>query len=282
MKAKSDTKFFPRHFYLILNIIVFSGFTVLQFFFFTGIARAESFVTFQVGGTIGTTLLEMTGVKNINFPNPPGPGQVREIEVKGVELNESLVVRFKVGHFFQNHHRNNFGIELDTVYFRPDSDGQNVTQIINSVPNTGFQLPLDMHVIVVGFNGLYRFNHFDYAMPYIGIGPTLNVTHVTGSGITGLGPGGTGQGVATPEVNSTEVGYGATAKAGIYIPIVDEFGVDLEYKFVYQRLNVDRIRSLQSNVEIDGISHFITLGFSFRFEVFQQTLEPAHAGIQKY
>ena len=224
-------------------------------------------MSIQIGGVVGINVSEFTGDENINYPNPPGSGQFfPNADVSGVELSDSPLIGFRAGHFFYPEKEKSIGVEIDVFYLRPDFDQQTINIKAPGLNIFTNQLELDFHLLVAGLNGLYRFDKIGSVRPYVGLGPSLNLLHVYGSGNSGrtVVGGVIGPEVNGPQVRTTSVGYGAGAKAGISIPLKDNIQIDLEYKFGYNKMFINKLRS-QSDIEIDSTAHVFALSLSYKF-----------------
>lgn len=259
------------------------------------LVKAESFVGGSLGYSFSSELSSITGNENTNYPSAPTnvypaldpygwstlyPGA----KYTNIKLKDTLSGGLKAGHYFDSYP--SLGLELEGFYSKPNIKAQPVTithpgfnNLVTAIdPNLEFlgqnnfsenQLGAKVQLFQFNLNGLYRYQGFKGFTPYVGLGPSLNIFKIKGSGISGnfsapstiVGPGTLigGSGLAYgPEVHQTAVNVGVNFKAGLEYALDQDWGLGMEYHYSWSPVDVDAFRSAQ-NLKADYESHNLSV-----------------------
>ena len=232
-------------------------------------AKAEDYIGIYGGFQFGVKGTDMTAQEDLNYT-----GAVPDRHAatgSDIDLKNSGTLGLRGGHFFDA--MPNVGIEFDLQYSRPDFKRQDVTVTLRDHTVGGHnaftedQLPADFHMLMGGINLIYRFNQFEHVKPYIGGGPALFGLFIRGSGDSCriIAPAALTQGFCEGgDMASKGVGFGFNAKAGVEIPLNDNWSLDAEYKYTFAKFDVDWFRSF-SDIEVDYEAHNLTAGLRWTF-----------------
>lgn len=241
---------------------------LISFFCISLQTKAESYVGIQAGASFGNKFVNLKGNENVNYPNPPGAGELfKNTKVDDVNLSESALIGVKAGHYFDAIPF--LGVEGEVNYSKPDFEQQVLTL---KHPDFGsfqeLQLKADVHNISGAVSIMARYPKFKRVMPYIGVGPTINYLKIKGTGRSGIAPGedlnDPNVGVIGPRINEDSVRIGVQAKTGVRFALAKHLALDLEYRFNYTPIKVGDFRSLQ-DPKADYISHQVVGALVYRF-----------------
>lgn len=212
----------------------------------------------------------MTAMEDLNYT--ASPANKHPATGSDIELDPSFTFGIRAGRYLDS--LPGWGFEFEGQYSRPDFKRQDVTITLTDGTSVGGhsaftedQLPADFHMLMGGFNLLYRHDGFEYFKPYVGGGHAVAALFIHGSGDSCkiITPASLTRGFCKGgEMNSTGVGFGFNTKAGVEVPINDNLSFDAEYKFSYGKMDVDWFRSF-SDIEVDMQAHNVTAGLRFKF-----------------
>ncbi len=221
-------------------------------------AHADTYVAGMLGVAIplpGT----VTGDENINYPNPPGPGQLFRGASTQIGMKESLAYGVRVGHYFDRWAW--LGIEAELLTATPhvmagtiaiDTKSQTVGTFREAQSGVHLRMTTGAVSVLARYPGLRW-------QPYIGFGPAVFWGRARG---TGLSCDHRCQG---PEVATTSVTPGWTAQAGLRYLVTPHLGLFGEWKYQQTTAHFDQVRSL-SNLDVSYEAHLLVAGISYHFQ----------------
>lgn len=232
-------------------------------------SHAEPYIGFYGGGSFNNKLAKLKGDENVNYPNPPGPGDLfKGTTVDDAKLYNSFLFGAKAGRYLKS--RPFLGFEVEFDYSKP-----NFKEQVLALRHSDFgefkelQLKADIQKFTTAFNVLLRYDGFDSFKPYVGIGPSLNYIKIKGTGRSGIlegeNPSDPSVGVNGPDINEKTWALGGQVKIGAQFPVTNNFAIDFEYKYVYVPIEVNNFRSLK-NPEANIISNQAVLALVYRFK----------------
>ncbi|HVG01530.1 MAG TPA: hypothetical protein VM842_01515 [Nitrospira sp.] len=220
-------------------------------------ASAETYIA----GAIGVTLPLPASVRadeNINYPNPPGPGQLFPASSSTIGLKESVAYGLKIGHYFSSLRW--LGLETDVFNTTPHVMAGTIV-IDTKSPTVGTfreaQSGVHLRFTTWAFSLLARYPGLHW-QPYAGIGPAIFWGHASGTGLScnNTCPG--------PSVDTSSVSPGWASQAGLrYVTdaSIVWFG---EWKYMSTTAHFDRVRSF-SNIEVHYHAHLLLVGVGYQF-----------------
>lgn len=261
---------------------------LIPLLFSSGILYAESFVGGSLGYSFNGNLSSITANENTAYPfNPiatyPSYGDWGTLfpgaHYTDVKLKDTISGGLKLGHYFDAYP--SLGVELEGNYSRPNIKAQNVT-----ITHPGFadlvidpstdpattlgvdhfteaQLGAKVQLFQFNLNALYRYQGFKEITPYVGLGPSLNILRITGTGVSGNivapfsteGPDPLSFGT---HVSQTSINAGVNFKAGLEYRLDKDWGAGMEYHYNWSPIEVDAFRSAQ-HLKADYESHNLSL-----------------------
>jgi hypothetical protein len=263
-----------------------------------GVAKAEPFIGASLGYSFNSQLSSITANENTAYPGDPTniypsvdsfgwSTLYPDAKYSNVKLKDTLSGGIKAGYYFESYP--SLGVELEGFYSKPNIKAQNVTithpgfnNLVTAIDEefnpsatldqnhfTENQLGAKVQLFQFNLNGLYRYQGIKGFTPYVGLGPSLNIFKIKGSGISGnfsapdsiVGPetfiG--SQGLADgPNIHQTAVNVGVNFKAGLEFQLNQDWGVGMEYHYAWSPVDVDRFRSAQ-NLKADYEAHNLSL-----------------------
>jgi hypothetical protein len=270
------------------NLKKLALFTLL---FSSGSLYAESFVGGSLGYSFSGNLSSITANENTNYPLGTGvtyTGGLADDTMlfKGahytdVKLKDTLSGGLRLGHYFDQ--VPSLGLEIEGKYSQPNIKAQlvkithpgfaNMIGLWSSDPTgptfgetfgqssfTEDQLGAKVNLFQFNLNALYRYQGFKDLTPYLGVGPSLNILRITGSGWSGniVDPFPSGGPFPGPDIHQTSVNIGANFKAGLEYKFDKDWGTGVEYHFNWSPIEVDAFRSAQ-HLKADYESHNLSL-----------------------
>jgi len=193
-------------------------FTSLLLLLSPGLVAAEPYV----GLFVGAAITQDTDVED---------KLVTITRFKDVGFDTSAVFGGKVGFFFDPPVlEGNFGLELEAYHFRPDIETQTVSLSCDGFCGTFRLTGADVHVTVIGLNGLYRLplsrsDEFPQGRlhPYVGVGLGAFIAHLeTKTSVLDV----------STNFGDTDVTAGVQALAGMRFFLTRHIALFGEYKFV--------------------------------------------------
>lgn len=222
-----------------------------------GVAQAETYL----GGMLGVAVPlpgTVTGDENLNYPNPPGPGQLFRGASTQIGMKESLAYGVKAGHYFDRWPW--LGIEAELLTATPhvmagtiaiDTKSQTVGTFREAQSGVHLRMTTGALSILVRYPG-------QQWQPYAGIGPAVFWGHASG---TGLSCDHRCQG---PEVDTTSMTLGWTSQLGLRYLVTPQIGLFGEWKYQSTTAHFDQVRSL-SHLEVSYETHIVMVGVSYHF-----------------
>ncbi len=242
---------------LLFGCVLFLSFPLVS------TARAQSYLGVQVGATLPQGLTSIRGDENLNFPEPPGSGDLkRDSSVSDATLDPSVMYGLKLGHYFRQVPW--IGLETEAFTATPDAPRQIITIKPPGVaPFQEKQLRLDFRVTTLAFNVVARYPGERW-QPYAGVGLGLFFAELHGSGRSGIllnDPDAAGTG---PRVSTSSTRPGLNTQMGLRYLLTERWALFGEWKFNHADFEFDRIRSL-TNVSATYDAHHLVVGLSFQF-----------------
>ena len=231
---------------------------------FVAPAKAETYIGASIGGAFSQKLTHAKGDENTNYPDPPDftPGTTSPFlpgsGLSDAKLKNSLLVGFRAGHFFDA--MPDLGVEMEVNYSHPNFKEQNITlthpgylPLVGQGYVTEDQLAANVRLFQLSVSGIYRYRDLEKLTPYVGVGPSLNMFKITGTGYSGIlvSPAGAcaGFGVCPgpgPNINDTKVKVGLNFKCGVEYRLDEHWGLALEYKYDWSPLKISHFRSISN------------------------------------
>lgn len=262
--------------------------------------KAEPYVGVSLGWTFNQKLSGIKGDENLNYPGPMQPNDITYYpgsSYSDINLKDALTGGLKAGYYFESNP--SFGFEVEANYSQPNMKRQNVT-ISNSTANTASgayigqavsadiatnvapagwsgnanqvtedQLGANVKVLQFNLNAMYRYQGIKNFTPYVGIGPSLNIVKITGTGESGhfvdpVDPTGYEVTNNAPRVHDTSVNIGANFKIGAEYKLDEQWGVGGEYRYTWVPVDISQFRSannLSADLELQSLSLVLTRHF---------------------
>ena len=187
-------------------------------------AQADTYVAGMLGVAIPLPG-SVTGDENLNYPNPPGPGQLFRGASTQIGMKESLAYGVKLGHYFDRWPW--LGVEAELLTATPhvmagtiaiDTKSQTVGTFREAQSGLHLRMTTGAVSVLARYPGLRW-------QPYAGLGPAIFWGRATG---TGLSCDHRCQG---PEVSTTSVTPGWTVQAGLRYLVTPHLGLFGEWKY---------------------------------------------------
>ncbi|MEP7153025.1 MAG: outer membrane beta-barrel protein [Nitrospira sp.] len=222
-----------------------------------GLAQAETYI----GGMLGVAVPlpgTVTGDENLNYPNPPGPGQLFRGASTRIGMAASVAYGGKLGHYFGAWPW--LGLEAELLTATPhvmagtiaiDTKSQTVGTFREAQSGVHLRMTTGAVSVLVRYPGLHW-------QPYAGVGPAVFWGHASG---TGLSCDHRCQG---PEVETSSVTLGWTSQLGLRYLVTPQVGVFGEWKYQSTTAHFDQVRSL-SHLDVSYQTHLVVVGVSYHF-----------------
>ena len=222
---------------------------------------SQAFAETYIAGAIGVTLPLPASVQadeNINYPNPPGPGQLFRGSNTTIGMKDSVAYGMKVGHYFGSFPW--LGLETDVFTTTPHvMAGTIAIDTKSSTVGTFREAQSGVHLRFTtwAFSLMARYpaRHWQ---PYAGIGPAIFWGHASGTGLScnNTCPG--------PAVDTSSVTPGWASQAGLRY--VTDASVVLfgEWKYMSTTAHFDQVRSF-SNIDVHYHAHLFLAGIGYQF-----------------
>ena len=220
-------------------------------------ACAETYIA----GAIGATLVLPASVRadeNINYPNPPWPGQLFPGSSSTIGLKESVAYGLKVGHYFEALPW--LGVETDAFTTTPHVMAGTISIDTNSSTVGTFreaQSGVHLRFTTWAFSLLARYPGTHW-QPYAGIGPAIFWGHASGTGLScnHTCPG--------PSVDTSSVTPGWATQAGLRYVTDASIVLFGEWKYMSTTAHFDQVRSF-SNIDVHYHAHLLLAGVGYQF-----------------
>jgi hypothetical protein len=220
-------------------------------------ACAETYIA----GAIGATLALPASVRadeNINYPNPPGAGQLFPGSSSTIGLKESVAYGLKVGHYFEALPW--LGVETDAFTTTPHVMAGTISIDTNSSTVGTFreaQSGVHLRFTTWAFSLLARYPG-PHWQPYAGIGPAIFWGHASGTGLScnNTCPG--------PSVDTSSVTPGWASQAGLRYVMDTSIVLFGEWKYMSTTAHFDQVRSF-SNIDVHYHAHLLLAGVGYQF-----------------
>jgi hypothetical protein len=222
---------------------------------------SQAFAETYIAGAIGVTLPLPASVQadeNINYPNPPGPGQLFHGSNTTIGMKDSVAYGMKVGHYFRSLPW--LGVETDAFTTTPHvMAGTIAIDTKSSTVGTFREAQSGVHLRFTtwAFSLMARYPALHW-QPYAGIGPAIFWGHASGTGLScnNTCPG--------PAVDTSSVTPGWTSQAGLRY--VTDASVVLfgEWKYMSTTAHFDQVRSF-SNIDVHYHAHLFLAGIGYQF-----------------
>jgi hypothetical protein len=222
---------------------------------------SQAFADTYIAGAIGVTLPLPASVEadeNLNYPNPPGPGQLFRGSSTTIGMKDSVAYGLKFGHYFGSLPW--LGLETDVFTTTPHvMAGTIAVDTKSSTVGTFREAQSGVHLRFTtwAFSLMARYpaRHWQ---PYAGIGPAIFWGHASGTGLScnNTCPG--------PSVDTSSTTLGWASQAGLRY--VTEASVVLfgEWKYMSTTANFDQVRSF-SNIDVHYQAHMLLAGIGYQF-----------------
>ncbi len=221
-------------------------------------ASAETYIAGAIGGTVPLPA-SVEADENINYPNPPGPGQLFRGSNTTIGLKDSVAYGIKLGHYFDSLPW--LGVETDVFTTTPHvMSGTIAIDTKSSTVGTFREAQSGVHLRFTtwAFSLLARYPGLHW-QPYAGIGPAIFWGHASGTGLScnNTCPG--------PSVDTSSTTFGWTSQAGLRY--VTDASVVLfgEWKYMSTTANFDQVRSF-SNIDVHYHAHMLLAGIGYQFK----------------
>ena len=267
-----------------------------------GIANAEPYIGLSLGYSFDAKLSGIKGNENLNYPDAidtSSPLYYPDTKYSDIKLKDVLQGGIKAGYYFNS--APSFGLEVEANYSEPKMKQQNVTitndgskapsstpigdainyDIISHIDCpcastlsgdgssvTENQLPAKVKLLQFNFNAMYRYRGFKEFTPYIGAGPSINVSRITGPGESGHCVNPTDicgyEITAGPNISDTSVNVGANFKIGGEYHMDKDWGLGAEYHFNWSKVDISNFRSasnLNADLNMQSLSIVLTKHF---------------------
>lgn len=220
-------------------------------------AHAETYI----GGMLGVAIPlpgTVTGEENLNYPHPPGPGQLFRGASTQIGMKESLAYGVKFGHYFERWAW--LGVEAEVLTSTPhvmagtiaiDTKSSSVGTFREAQSGVHLRMTTGAVSLLVRYPGLRW-------QPYVGLGPAVFWGRARGTGLS------CDHRCLGPEVASTSVTPGWTAQAGVRYLVTPQLGVFAEWKYQSTTAQFDQVRSL-SHLDLSYDAHLLVAGLSYHF-----------------
>lgn len=235
--------------------------TILLFVGMSFVLVSHTFAETYIAGAIGATLPLPASVRadeNINYPNPPGPGQLFPDSSSTIGLKESVAFGLKLGHYFSSLPW--LGLETDVFTTTPHVMAGTIAIDTNSSTVGTFreaQSGVHLRFTTWAFSLLARYPGLHW-QPYAGIGPAIFWGHASGTGLScnNTCPG--------PPIDTSSVTPGWTSQAGLRYVTDASIVLFGEWKYMSTTAQFDQVRSF-SNIEVHYHTHFLLAGIGYQF-----------------
>lgn len=244
--------------------LIFGGFAAVAISMTSVETKAQLFLGLDVGYAISGDATNIEGTENNNYPGEPTPATTFPgTTITDSKRADSPAISLLTGYWFESLPM--LGIEASITYSENNFEEQ---VVLNTAPGQGsveqLQLGIDANSWRLALAGLVRWTGFDGITPYAGLGPTLYLSQLSGSGRSAIDPANPTGGVVGPDIDETATGYGVLFKVGGYVPVADNWAIDLNYVYDYGQLEIDQIRSLR-DIETNIDQHTLSAGVRYLF-----------------
>jgi len=215
--------------------------------------RAETYIVGQLGVALPTV---DGGLSNVDVNSSVFlPGTTHS----DLELSTSFMFGGKIGHYFDSVPW--LGLEAEVFHTTPHIQQQVHTFQNPSIPGVTVSATLQgahLRVITVApFNLMFRY-HKTRLQPYIGVGPGIFFSRISGEGIAPDSPAST----------SDNARIGLNVKVGLEYYVTKHFTAFTEWKFNYARFKYDDNFDLFPfffGTESSYTMHFVSFGVGYHF-----------------
>jgi len=233
-----------------------------------------------IGGTLGLyggqNISNIKGNENLNYPDAPDntdptSALLPNAKYSSVGLKPQGMLGLKGGYYFDE--LPFFGLEGEFLFSRSRFKQQSVTithpgiaAVTGGAPSfTETQLPAEMNMYVLAVNAMLRYpTPWHGLTPYVGGGPAVFFTDISGTGYSGIIPALGQPGTPGPEISQHPVIGGVNFKAGAEYRVTQNWGLGLEYRYNWAAFHVDNFRST-SDAGGDFQSHALELTVNRHF-----------------
>lgn len=221
----------------------------------------HAFAETYIAGTLGIAVplpASILADENLNYPNPPGPGQLFRGSTTQIGMKESVAYGVKLGHYFSSVPW--LGVETDVTTATPHVMAGTISIDTKSSTAGVFreaQSGVHLRFTTWAFSLLARYPGIHW-QPYVGIGPAIYWGHARGTGLS------CNNTCAGPPVDTNSVTPGWVGQAGLRYVTDASIVLFGEWKYMSTTAQFDQVRSF-SNIDVHYQAHLFLAGLGYQF-----------------